>query len=440
MSLVFLLGTILRLTLFLVSPPNNSFDDHLEVINYYLKTNNRPSPSLCWECYQPPMYYLISAFGFKAAKYVNASTFNAWKSVQFINTILSILVLAILYKTIKRFNSRDSNAAFYLSFLAVLPIDIFTSSMIGNDYLLVFSSSACLYYYLTNIEYLEKYNSVTLKNFICLSFFVIIGSLSKQHGIILLSFPAFIVILHIIRRNKTTYTQLLPILATCIMFSISNELWTFYKTGTFLISNQHFFNYAINQFPGSVEKVEFTTFRIYSLFLHPFLSDITSASFPTEIFARTFFDYEWRFVCSKIPNANLVGRIAYFIGVVWLIYFLAITVLKYPKMVKTKIKFSMQNFTYSVPIIVAALFLFVPILQTLRFPYFSSMKTTFMLPGIIILLSMHALNNKNCRFQSKFMNGFTILNMVFGMILVVFVSKNLGSCIDNLSGPLWRFP
>jgi hypothetical protein len=63
------------------------------------------------------------------------------------------------------------------------------------------------------------------------------------------------------------------------LLSISDELWKFNQTGEFLVSNQHYFDYAKNQFPGSLDKVEFFSFRIFELYQEPFISERTSASF-----------------------------------------------------------------------------------------------------------------------------------------------------------------
>ena len=123
---ILILGVILRLALFYASPINNSFDDHLEVIKIYVNTLKQPFPSQCWECYQPPLYYIISSIIFKVFTAINFKSLIAWKMVQFINTFLSIWLLLFYYKLLNRINISKIKRAMYLSFLAVLPIDLFT--------------------------------------------------------------------------------------------------------------------------------------------------------------------------------------------------------------------------------------------------------------------------------------------------------------------------
>jgi len=224
------------------------------------------------------------------------------------------------------------------------------------------------------------------------------------------------------------------------MISISNEFWKYLETGKVLISNQDFYNYAEGQFPGSVNKIEFTTFRINSLLKDPFISDKTSASFPTEIFARTFFDYEWRFLSPEIPFANNVGRFAYFLGIIWLLYFLSSMIILAWKGKNVIWIFSVEKYSHFIPILVGILFMFVPLIQTLRYPYFSSMKTTFALPGIIILLIMHVYFTREMKIPGKFSLIITLINLTYGIILIYTICVFLPISIGHLHGPLWIIP
>jgi len=437
---ILVLGVILRLSLFYVNPPNNSFDDHIEVVNIYANTLKQPSPSQCWECYQPPIYYVLSAATFKAITAMNLSSLIAWKFVQFINPFLSILVLIFYYKLLLRFNISEIKRILYMSFIAVLPIDLFTASMIGNDYLLVFAAVASFFYFLKNIDDIKNETKISFKNFILLSFFVVIGALSKQHGLILLTFPTIIILVLFVQKAKISSYKISLIYISLIILSFSNEFWKYEQTGKFLVSNQDFYDYAEGQFPGSLDKVEFTSFRIYSLFQNPFISNQTSASLPTEIFARTFFDYEWRFLSPKIPVANIVGRIAYILGIFWILYFLSTFFLTLWQRKQLKFQINMHNLLFYIPIIVGILFIAVPFLQTLRYPYFSSMKSTFALPGIIILLISHAFFIRRIKLSNTLIIILSFLNISFGILLVYSIYSFLPITINHLSGPLWPIP
>jgi hypothetical protein len=364
----------------------------------------------------------------------------AWKIVQLINPLLSILVLIFSYRLLVKTKISEVKMLLYMSFLAVLPVDLFTAVMIGNDYLLVFSTIASFFYFLKNLDIIKNKNNISTVNFIWLAFFVVIGSLSKQQGLILLIFPTSILLYLIVQKIKFHSIKIALIYSLLVVFSLSNEFWKYEQTGIFLVSNQNFYDYASGQFPGSLEKVEFTTFKIYSLFEKPFISNQTSASLPTEVFARTFFDYEWRFLSPKINSSKFVGRIAYFVGVLWIIFFIGLFITSFYRRKKLKFKINRYKILKYVPVIIGILFFAVPILQTVRFPYFSSMKSTFALSGIIILIISHAKYTKQIRLSDKLIFIIIFLNISFGILLVYTISSTLPFAVNHLSGPLWPIP
>ena len=155
---IIFLGGILRLTVFWVSPVNNSYDDHLEVIKIYSESRNRPAPFECWECYQPPFYYYTSAVVYNITESFGVDKGTCWKMVQFINPFLSIFLLIIVYQIFLLFKMPKLSILITLSFVAILPRDIFTSAMIGNDYMLVFFAILSFYLFLKTLFALRNGN------------------------------------------------------------------------------------------------------------------------------------------------------------------------------------------------------------------------------------------------------------------------------------------
>ena len=91
-----------------------------------------------------------------------------------------------------------------------------------------------------------------------------------------------------------------------------------------------------------------------------------------------------------------------------------------------------------------AAFVLVPILQTIRYPYFSSMKAVFMLPGIpaIILLAALGLSNKIDSDRTKtLLYTMTSGALVFGIFHILsMISLSSEAFNEGLSGPLWPLP
>lgn len=435
-----ILGAFLRLTVFWVSPVNNSYDDHLEVIKIYIDDSNRPTPSRCWECYQPPLYYYIGAAVFNISESIGFSKLTCWKTVQFINPFLSIILIIIIYQILILLKLTRLSILIILSFIITLPRDILTSSMIGNDYMLVFFSITSFYLFLKSVFALKNGH----KFWPWLTLLVItatLGSITKQHGLLILIFPLSIFFLICSRMHRQKLYFVIPILLIGTLLSISDEIWTFSKSGTFFVSNQKYFDYTKNQFPGSLDKIEFLSFRIINLFKEPFISDKTAASFLTELFARTFYDYEWRFISPKIPWANTLGIIGYSLGLLWLFYFGIIVFSSLKRLPKIPVEMDYYSFISKViPIVLALLFMLVPLMQTIRYPYFSSMKSMFMLPGIILLLLIIGSQIKQGSLSQKLGKFMIGLNLFYGILLVVSIFIYLGISKYYLSGPLWNLP
>jgi hypothetical protein len=327
-----------------------------------------------------------------------------------------------------------------MSFITVLPRDIFTAAMIGNDYMLVFFAILSFYLFLKTIIALKN----GIKVWKCLILLVItaaLGSLTKQHGLLLQIFPLSVFLLLIIKSHRNILLWAIPILLLGGLLSISDEAWKINKTGKFLVSNQDHFDYAKNQFPGSLDKVEFFSFRIFELYKEPFISERTSASFFTELFARTFYDYEWRFISPKIPLAKALGFLAYSLGIIWLLFFSLIlfTLVKRLRAKSIKLDFY-KLISITSPLIVGIMFAFVPFIQTLRYPYFSSMKSMFMLSGLILTIISLGSQIKQGSLTQKIGIYIIFLNLFFGVLLVSIISYYLDISLNHLHGPLWHLP
>ena len=434
------LGGILRLTVFWVSPVNNSYDDHLEVIQIYSESLSRPAPFQCWECYQPPMYYYTCAAIYNINESLGVDKLTCWKMIQFINPFLSIILLIIAYQIMLLFKMPKLSILITLSFVAILPRDIFTSAMIGNDYMLVFFAILSFYLFIKTLFALRNGDKVWFW-FILLILTATLGSITKQHGLLIHLFPfsIFLLLCKKIYRKKLLFA--IPILLIGVLLSISEEVWKFNQTGQLLVSNQHYFDYAKNQFPGSIDKVEFFSFRIFELYQEPFISERTSASFFTELFARTFYDYEWRFISPKIPWANKLGYIGYSLGLVWLFFLFNIVFISLRNFKNSMYKINWHTLVTKItPILLGFLFMLVPFIQTVRYPYFSSMKSMFMLSGIILIIITLGSQIKPGSWLQKIGIYIIVMNISYGIMLTVSISFYLDISVNHLHGPLWPIP
>jgi hypothetical protein len=309
--------------------------------------------------------------------------------------------------------------------------------MITNDYLLVFLTSVSVWLFVTYAARQEFRILVGL----CLS--AAACALTKQHGLIVLLLPASVLVRSFRKmdtltiRTALTPSVIVPLLG--IGMGLSDEVWKFSVTQVLLVSNQHYFDYARNQPPGSVSSVEFYTLRLIALFEQPLLSRSTWASYWTALFASTWFDYEYRFVSPQLPGIKAVAALLYSLG-------LGVVSMSVAGAVrwraKSRITRCRPHWVAMVLAVVALCFFLVPLVQTLRLPHYSSMKSQFFLPAsTIMLLGLgYALREIHVLRTPAALYGLISLILVIGTGHVAYVIAHISQALGALSGPLWQFP
>ena len=375
---IFAIGVLMRFLLFVYNLPENSYDNHLETISYYAQHQQRPSPTACWQCYQPPLYYVVAAVVYRSALRVNISTYRAWKAVQGINTVLSWATLALIILLIRRcFPDHPLLTLVLAAVAAALPRDIYASAIISNDYLLVFLTTCSVWVYLLHVA------RPATGSLVGLCFLAAACALTKQHGLLVLLLPGSLLFRYALKQSPFQARALSqPSVLLCLLLlglGVSDMLWKYQQTQILLVSNQHFFPITEPQLPGSIRLLDLHSFRLPALLRHPALSEATSASYWTVLFANTWFDYELLFI--KPPFRRVVAGIQYAYGVGLLSCFAwgALHALATRRL-------RSMHWTTAPLACLAVCFFLVPLLQTLRFPYFSSMKSQFILPASCVWL------------------------------------------------------
>ena len=432
------IGVMLRLALFIFNPPNNAYDDHLETIAYYLNHHERPAPGTCWECYQPPLYYALAAGLYQLSFWWSKSYFMAWKAVQGINTLLSIATLSITCHLVKQvFAGQRQVILLLVALAAVLPRDLYAASMITNDYQLVFLTALSVWLFLTYSARHELRFLVGL----CLS--AAACALTKQHGLIVLLLPAVILVRSLWKmpsptaRSFFTPSVIVPLLG--IGIGLSDEIWKFSVTHVLLVSNQHYFDYARNQPPGSVSNIEFYSLRLIALFQHPLLSQSTWASYWTALFASTWFDYEYRFVTPQLPGIKALAALLYTYGL-GIGGMAAVGTVKW--LALSRANRWRPNWVVVSLVFVALCFFLVPLVQTLRLPHYSSMKSQFFLPGSTIIMLGFGYVLREIRLLRTPIAHYALVSstLIIGVAHVAYIIEHLPQALGALSGPLWQFP
>jgi hypothetical protein len=431
------LGVILRVIVWVVNSPNNCLDNHLEPIAKYAIEGWRPNPESCWQCYQPPVYYVVSATVLRVTAYLTHHAMAGWKAVQAISALASIGTMMLTQLILWLWCPLDRHLrSLALLILAILPVDIYAAGFIGNDAMLVWWSTLAVAGYSVLARTTRLWTGIAL-----LSGGSILAVWTKQSGAVTLLLPCVILlslILREIRLRRTGFlrSKKMPALI-CLLLTLpvamSDEIWRTAKTGIVLFSNQHVFRDADDQPPRTFDKVSLASFRLVSLMKEPVLSDATLASLPTELFARTWFDYEPRY----LPASRLTkwcARLLYLLG----LPFVLLTVAGAAQGLRR----SWREPAILPLLLLLVAFLAVPILQTSRFPHFSSMKALFVLPAVSIAAMMLVLGLGLLpkQFSQRFIVAAMIIILLIGIGHVALIVALRKQYLAQMTVPLWHIP
>ena len=129
----FALGALLRLLLCWANPPYNAFDDHFEPILMTMKAGVIPAKDACFQCFQPPVFYWISARIGEAALQAGLPLPSVIKLLQFVGCGAGILTVAVCYLILRKFPVSDFAKLAAFGTVCFLPRHIYMSAMHSND-------------------------------------------------------------------------------------------------------------------------------------------------------------------------------------------------------------------------------------------------------------------------------------------------------------------
>jgi len=413
-------GMLLRVALAATTPPERAYDDHYEPLKVVLEERRLPHASACWECYQPPAYYLLSAAVYTVIRPLAAESVDteqlARRCLQGVSVAAGCATLVVCLLIFRRLPALATAELPAMALIAFLPRHLYMSAMATNDALTYFLASCAVYAACRANEARWPVGRSLLAGALAGA-----AVLSKGYGwvtvaAILLSTWWFT------RRTADTPPRsrlarelprpLLLVLAGALALAI----WPTVRTAAaFNFERLHVDNFALFdnplrfQPPGSIGETSFTSFRFLTLLDKPWLHRDHADSFWTQAYARLWFDYEgekttlapyppwqalWERCAQEYPRWNrqrwdillsyapdevpprlrAVAVTAYLAGLPLTLGVLAGAGLAIRRM--------RQDFPLALLSIHALLALLVPVVQTLRLPHFCAMKMAFALSGL----------------------------------------------------------
>ncbi len=233
MLLVFLGGTLLRLLLFWNNHPQNAYDDHFTPIFMIVEQGRLPGKLECWECYQPPAFYLVSAFVARFLLFLGATIDQVLKWLQFLNCLYGILNLSVIYLILRRLPLSDFSRLLAFGTACFLPVHIYMGALHSNDTFSYLFASLSVYLILLSLQ-----QERTLAFFLSLSLILCVGVFSKYTGLALLpvTFMAFASLL-LPPRSRTVQSVLKPALVALLLPTL--------LLGAYLLENKREYGTAL---------------------------------------------------------------------------------------------------------------------------------------------------------------------------------------------------
>lgn len=308
---VLAIGFALRIALTVATPARLAYDDHFPPIEIIANEHRLPLPAECWECYQPPAYYMVAAAAFGLTESASKSAgsteqiagHRAKKSVQFLSTFSGCATLWLCLLVLRIPTRRPPMVeALALGCAALLPQHIYMSAMVTNDAFTYLVATLAVYTLLRASTRNWPFGGCALSGAIAG-----LAILCKAYSI--MTAVALVGAL-LLRRNpaapepnrkkrnappaqRSLFAPIVAFSVTCLAVGIWPSVRNLAHYNKLHVDNFDMFQTAMqSQFPGSRADIEFTTFRFPSLVKHPWVHITHVNSFWTELYARYWFDYE----------------------------------------------------------------------------------------------------------------------------------------------------
>ena len=301
MFIFFILAIFLRVSLCMLNPPNNSFDNHFEPISLIMQYGTIPAKNACWECFQPPVFYAVSATIGRLAFDMGAKPAQIIKLLQFVCCFYGILTIVIIYLILNKFPLSSLSKLISFGLLCFLPRHIYMSAMHSNDTMAYLFVAICIYILIITIE-----RNFPLRSLMLLSLVISITIFIKYNTLVVIPIALVVFTFGFINlpnadRNKkailfclTLFVPLL-ILSTNIFSNVKNY-------GKALPANYEIFRNPAASQPRDEVRVSFLNFKPWESIATPILAPGQLSSFWTLIYSGMWFDTEPKFLCFMDSN------------------------------------------------------------------------------------------------------------------------------------------
>lgn len=302
------LGIALRLLLFWVNPPQNYFDNHYEPILWIMKYGAIPPKDALWQSYQPPVFYVLSAWVGMAVTALGADMAVFLKSLQFVSCAFGVLTLLLTWKILERVPLSRSARLAGFACACFLTRHIYQGAMHSNDTIANFGVAACTWGMLDLRERgFPVLRSAVLGLVISLTLF------TKYNAFVVLPMMAVLLIPARPGVSGATPRRLAAAwglaLAIPVLVLAAYCAYNIRRYGHALPWNTAIFDPSKTQ-PRAPSGLSFFTFKPWEFIAVPILTPANLDSFWTMLHAGMWFDTEPKFL--QIISPDVTRWVAYF--------------------------------------------------------------------------------------------------------------------------------
>lgn len=296
LAAVFLiLGVALRTLLFSVNPPWNAFDNHFKPIEIMMATGGIPDKFQCWECYQPPVFYALSAVLGKILLAAHVGIAALQKVLQFVNFLYNVGTLGVVYLILRRLRLTALSRLLGLGLICFLPRHIYMAAVHSNDNLSYLGIAVCIYLLLQVIQ--EKRDS--LPHLLLLSGAVTGAIFTKYTAFVLIPAIAVAFFLAPLGGKGISLAQALKkavvVLALPLVLLSVYSVHNIQRYGAALPFNTALYD-PLKKQPHDENVRDFASFKPWLYMEHPILRPGQLNSFWTLMYAGMWFDSEPHFI------------------------------------------------------------------------------------------------------------------------------------------------
>jgi hypothetical protein len=429
---VFITAMVLRLGLAFVNRSAN--DNHIDVINLIADKKFIPERADCWSCYQPKLYYLLSA---GVAKLFHCEiTARRIIAAQLLNVVFAFFTLLFFWKFLKCQPIRDELKLLLFAFFSLNPCLAAINIQHTNDTLGILCGVASIYFADNFFKTWKR------RDFILMAAFVVAGALTKGGGLIIFGVLFFYFMLKIIflpnNINRMTIGKY-AVAFTLIFISVvplAGGYYTSYvKYQSLSLSTwerdppPHFFESTPVARPGITDMFTgWFTFRYIEMVKYPYISNdperypIHRTSLWSQLYGRTMFLHfdQWPPAWQTMDRFIIeVGRILILLGIIPLFLFLFGTtrqIYLFLRGIFTNGAKFLKSETHFLHTATAAAFLLSAVFYSYNYRDFSSMKSIYIFPG---MLSYIKLMSQGCA-SIRNKKAFNIIAIFMMLIIVLF--------------------